>query len=331
MSAARRRLAMLGGATICALALSASVGASGIGPVELLRGVLSHADPVTRAILFELRLPRAVLAALVGAALGLSGCTFQALLRNPLAEPYVLGISGGAALGAVGAVVAGVSTQLPWTLPLGAFLGALLATAVVLGIARRTAENGMDTRAVILAGVVAGAFFNAFILLLLSMADAESFRAAVFWMMGNLSGASWSTNAFLLLLLVPTSLLILALARSFDLLARGEEVAFHLGVSVPRVKLTAYLAGSLMVAGAVAAAGIIGFVGLIVPHAVRIAWGSEHRFLLPASMLAGSGFLLMADTVARVVAAPAELPTGVITALAGVPVFLVLLVKKGAA
>ena len=329
MTHSRRRIALLSLAVLVAVALSVSFGASGLGPGDLLRALSADADPTARTILLQLRLPRAALAALIGGALGLSGCTFQALLRNPLAEPYVLGISGGAAVGAVAVMVTGLGVWLPWTLPLGAFLGALAAMMLVLEIARRASPGGMDTRVLILAGVIAGAFFNAVILLLLSIADVESFRSAIFWMMGNLSGADWGSNGLLAVLLVPASLAVLSLARTFNLLSRGEEVAYYLGASVQRVKLTAYLAASLMVAAAVAAGGVIGFVGLIVPHAVRLAWGNDHRLLLPASFLAGTAFLLLADTTARIVVAPAELPTGVVTAVVGVPCFVVLLMRGG--
>ena len=324
-----RRLALLALVAVAALAFSVSFGASGIGPGELWGALAGSGDPTTRSILLQLRLPRAALAALVGGALGLSGCTFQALLRNPLAEPYVLGVSGGAAVGAVAVVVSGLGVVLPWTLPAGAFLGALAAMALVLEVARRASPGRMDMRVLILSGVIVGAFFNAVILLLLSLADVESFRSAIFWMMGNLSGADWGSTGLLALLLVPGALAVLSLARAFNLLSRGEEVAFYLGASVQRVKLTAYTAASLMVAAAVAAGGVIGFVGLIVPHAVRLAWGNDHRLLLPASFLAGTAFLLLADTVARLVVAPAELPTGVVTAVAGVPFFVALLLRGG--
>ncbi len=324
-----RRLALLALVVVAAVALSVSFGASGLGPADLWRFLSGEADPTTRSILLQLRLPRAALAALVGGALGLCGCTFQALLRNPLAEPYVLGVSGGAAVGAVAVVVTGIGLRLPWMLPLGAFAGALAAMALVLAVARRASPGRMDTRVLILSGVIIGAFFNAAILLLLSLADVESFRSAIFWMMGNLSGADWASTGLLALLLVPGALAVLSLARAFNLLSCGEEVAFYLGASVQRVKLTAYLAASLMVAAAVAAGGVIGFVGLIVPHAVRLAWGNDHRLLLPASFLAGTAFLLLADTVARLVVAPAELPTGVVTAVAGVPFFVALLLRGG--
>ena len=323
------RIAALALAVLAATVASVSFGASEVGPADLWRFLRGDADSSTRTILVQLRLPRAALAALVGGALGLSGCTFQALLRNPLAEPYVLGISGGAAVGAVGVVVTGLGVLLPWTLPLGAFAGALAAMALVLEIARRASRGGLDTRVLILSGVIAGAFFNAVILLLLSLADAESFRSAIFWMMGNLSAADWGSNGLLTALLVPAAALVLSLARPFNLLSRGEEVAYYLGASIARVKLTAYLTASLTVAATVAVAGVIGFVGLIVPHAVRLAWGNDHRLLLPASCLAGAAFLLLADTLARIVVSPVELPTGVVTAVFGVPFFVVLLMRGG--
>ena len=323
------RIGCLALAALAAAAVSVSFGASGVGPGDLWRSLWGDADPSARTILLQLRLPRAALAALVGGALALSGCTFQALLRNPLAEPYVLGVSGGAAVGAVGVVVTGLGALLPWTLPAGAFAGALAAMALVLQIARRAAPGGLDTRVLILSGVVAGAFFNAVILLMLSLADVESFRSAIFWMMGSLSAAGWRTNALLAALLAPAAAAVLSLARPFNLLSRGEEVAYYLGAAVPRVKLVAYLAASLMVAAAVAAAGVIGFVGLIVPHAVRLAWGSDHRLLLPASFLAGTAFLLVADTLARIAVSPVELPTGVVTAVFGVPFFVALLIRGG--
>ncbi len=329
MNRSPARIALLALAVLVAAVISVSFGASGLGPLDLWRTLAGDADPAVRTILLQLRLPRAVLAALVGGALGLSGCTFQALLRNPLAEPYVLGVSGGAAVGAVSVFVTGLGVRMPWMLPLGAFLGAVAAMTLVLEIARRASPGGMDTRILILAGVVVGAFFNAVILLLLSMADIESFRSAIFWMMGNLSGADWGSTGLLAVLLVPAAAAVLSLARAFNVLSRGEEVAYYLGASVQRVKLTAYLAASLMVAASVAAAGVIGFVGLIVPHAVRLAWGNDHRLLLPASFLAGTAFLLLADTVARLVVAPAELPTGVVTAVVGVPFFVVLLMRGG--
>jgi iron complex transport system permease protein len=221
-------------------------------------------------------------------------------------------------------VVFGVSRFAPGAVPLLALAGALGAIALVFRIASRVGRI-MDTRVLLLAGVVVAAFFNALILLLLTYADVESFRSAVFWMMGSLSGATWWTVVLLALYLAPATLVLLSLARPFNLIAVGEDTARHLGANVERVKLVGYIVASLAVAVAVATCGVIGFIGLIVPHAVRLAWGSDYRMLLPASFVAGGIFLLIADTAARTVVAPAELPVGVVTALVGVPLFVALL------
>jgi iron complex transport system permease protein len=285
-------------------------------------------DPAAVAIVRDLRLPRSVQAALVGAALAASGAAFQALLRNPLAEPYILGVSGGAAVGAVCAIVLGLAAHV-WAVPLAAFLGALVAIALVLRISVSIGST-LDTRVLLLGGVVIGAFFNACILLALTFADTESFRSAIFWMMGSFSGATWRGSGVLALYLVPALLVLLALARPLNLLAIGEETAAYLGVSVERVKYLAYATASLLTAAAVAVAGVIGFVGLVVPHVVRFIWGSDYRFLIPASALLGAAFLVLADAVARTAAAPTELPMGAVTALVGVPFFLWLLRRRAA-
>ncbi len=310
-----------------ALILSVILGAARLPLGTVIDTLLGGGDQTSRSIVLGLRLPRAALAVMVGGGLGLAGATFQALLRNPLAEPYVLGVSGGAAVGAVAAVVLGWNIFAPWSLPLAALLGALLAIAVVLRIATQ-ASRTLDTRVLLLAGVVVGAFFNAVILLMLTFASAETFRSAVFWMMGSLAGASWGANVLLAAYMAPAAVALIVMARPLNLLAVGEETALYLGTRVERVKLASFLIASLLVAAGVAVSGIIGFVGLIVPHAVRLLWGGDHQLLLPASFLLGASFLLFADMVARTAAAPAELPVGVITALVGVPLFVMLLTRK---
>ncbi len=310
-----------------AVILSVGIGAADIPMADVVAALRGGGDDTARAVVLGLRLPRAALAGLVGAGLALSGAVFQALLRNPLAEPYVLGVSGGAAVGAVAAVVLGWGIEFPWALPLSALVGAILAIAAVLRIATGVAR-GLDIRVLLLTGVVVGAFFNAIIYLMLTFASAETFRSAIFWIMGSLSGASWSAATLLAAPLVPTVIVLLLLARPLNLLAVGEETALYLGTRVERLKRAAYVIASLLVAATVAVSGVIGFVGLIVPHAVRLAWGSDHRTVLPASMLAGATFLILTDTAARTVAAPAELPLGVITALVGVPLFVVLLARR---
>ena len=309
------------------MVLAVVVGASELSVGEVVAALGGGGDAASRTIVMQLRVPRAMLAALVGGSLALAGAVFQALLRNPLAEPYVLGVSSGAAVGAVVAVVLGWAASTPWAVPLAAFAGALLAIGLVLRVAL-SAGRALSSRVFVLAGVVVGAFFNAAILLFLSRADDQSFRSAMFWMMGSLAGASWPQVSLLASYLGVTSGILILLARPLNLLSFGEETAMFLGVRVERMKIVTYLLTSLLVAAAVAVSGVIGFVGLIVPHALRLLWGSDHRLLLPASVLAGGTFLLLSDTVARTVVAPAELPTGVLTALVGVPVFVVLLVRS---
>ncbi len=311
-----------------ALILGVAVGAVPLGPLEVLNATRGVGDPSTVTIVQSLRLPRAVLAALVGAALAASGATFQALLRNPLAEPYILGVSGGAAVGAVGAILLGLAV-IPWAVPLAAFVGALIAIVLVLRIAV-SVGGAMDTRVLLLSGVVVGAFFNACILLALTFSDTESFRSAIFWMMGSFSGATWRGSGILALYLVPALALLLALARPLNLLSIGEETAAYLGISLERTKLLAFGTASLLAASAVAVSGVIGFVGLIVPHVIRIGWGSDYRFLIPASALLGAAFLVTTDAIARTAAAPNEIPIGVVTAFVGVPFFLWLLRRRGA-
>jgi iron complex transport system permease protein len=326
---ARNSLRLLSLALLLFAALVASMafGAADLPLGSIIDALRGEGAETTRTIVMNLRLPRALLAILVGGALGLSGAVFQALLRNPLAEPYVLGVSGGAAVGAVAAVVFGGSLLAPWSLPLAALAGALIDIVLVLRIATRV-SRGLDTRVLLLAGVVLGAFFHALILLILTFASAEAYRSAGFWMMGSLAAADWPAVLLLAAYLAPAIAVLLLMARPLNLLAVGEETALYLGARVERVKLASFLIASLLVAAAVAVSGVIGFVGLVVPHAIRLVWGSDHQLLLPASLLAGGGFLLAADTLARTAAAPAELPVGVITALVGVPLFIVLLTRR---
>ena len=312
---------------VAAFALSIRVGSVTLDLRAVMTALSGGGDPATGAIIRELRLPRAVAATLVGAALAVSGATFQALLRNALAEPYVLGVSGGAALGAVTAIVLGGLTASPTSISAAAFIGAAASIALVLRVAAGVGPT-LDTRVLLLAGVVVGAFANAGIFLILSIADVAAFRSATGWMMGSLSGSTWTGAGTLAAYLVPTLVLLLALARPLNALSIGEDTAAYLGVSVERTKWLAFGAASLLAAAAVAAAGIIGFVGLIVPHAVRLAWGSDHRLLLPASALLGATFVLVTDAAARTVVAPTELPLGAVTAVIGVPLFVALLRRR---
>ncbi|HEV8264636.1 MAG TPA: iron ABC transporter permease [Gemmatimonadales bacterium] len=306
------RWAALGAAT--AVALVASVV---LGPAAVPLGELARSD-----IVWSLRVPRTVLAFLVGGSLGVAGAGLQALVRNPLADPFLLGLSGGAGLGAVLAIATHLSG--PWALPLAAFVGALGALALVY---RMGLVGGavLDPRILLLAGVAVGAFAAAITTAIVALADAAQLRNAFLWLWGGLSAASWD-SVLVLTLYAPLPLAVLfAAARPLDLLALGEEPARYLGADVERVKRRVYIAASLLTAAAVAVSGVIGFVGLVVPHIARLTWGHRHRVLLPATFIGGGALLVFADTLARTVVAPRELPVGVVTALVGVPIFALLL------
>ena len=279
-------------------------------------------DLAGSGILWDLRAPRAALGFLVGGSLAVAGAALQAVVRNPLADPFLLGLSGGAALGAVSAIAFQVAG--PWAVPLAAFAGALLALALVYRMA--LAGGGvLDPRVLLLGGVAVGAFAAAITTAVVSLAQATELRNAFLWLWGGLSGASWDT-VLVLTVYAPVPLVaIAASARPLDLLSLGEEPATYLGADVERVKRRVYLAASLLTAAAVAVSGVIGFVGLIVPHAGRLVWGHRHRALLPAVFLAGGALVVLADTVARTAAAPREVPVGIVTALLGVPLFVLLL------
>ncbi|HEU5262616.1 MAG TPA: iron ABC transporter permease [Gemmatimonadales bacterium] len=281
-------------------------------------------DLATSDIVRSLRLPRAILAFLVGGALALSGASLQALVRNPLADPFLLGLSGGAGLGAVLAIALHLAG--PWALPLAAFAGALAAMVLVyrLGL---VGGAQLDPRVLILAGVAVGAFASAVTTAIVSLSEATELRNTLLWLWGGLSGASWDTVLVACIYFpIPIAVLVAA-ARPLDVLALGEEPARHLGTDVEPLKRRVYLAASLLTAAAVAVSGVIGFVGLVVPHAMRALWGHRHRPLFPAAFLGGGALLSFSDTVARTVVAPRELPVGIVTALVGVPVFALLLRK----
>ena len=316
--------ALLALAVVLVFLLSIRLGSVDLSTGEVFAALLGEGDINVRRIVVELRAPRAVMAILVGGGLSLSGAVFQALLRNPLAEPYILGISGGAATGAVLALAMGLAASLSWALPAAAFTGALLAIVLVLRVAA-TADHRVDVRVLLLAGVVVGAFFTACMSFVLSISDARTVRSAVLWMMGSLAGSDWRTVWMVTLYTLPAALMLVGLARPLNLLAIGEETAGFLGANVERVKRVAYVLASLLTAAGVAATGVIGFVGLIVPHSVRLLVGADYRVLLPLAFLTGAVFLTLADIVARTVMSPAEVPIGVITAFVGVPLFLLLL------
>lgn len=271
-------------------------------------------------------MPRVALGFLVGGLLAVTGAVLQALVGNPLADPYLLGMSGGASLGAVLAIAIGIAS--PWAMPLAAFIAAVGAVAIVYRIGR--VAGGLDPHVLLLAGVVVGAFAGALVTGILAISESNQIRSAILWLMGGLGGVGWAGVVTLAVYSLPALVLLFAEARSLDLLMMGEETAQYLGVDVPRTRRRIYLAASLLTAACVAAAGIIGFVGLAVPHALRMLRGAGHRGLLPAAFLLGGAFLVLADVVARTAFTPLELPVGVVTALVGVPLFAVLLRRRAA-
>lgn len=302
-----------------AVVLGVAGGAVSLSPAAVLAALAGRGDAPTLAIVRDLRLPRVALAALVGVALGGSGAALQGVLRNAFAEPYLLGVSGGAAVGAVLAVAAGLTA--PAVLPLAAFAGAIGAAALVLAVAR-AAGGGADVRLLVTAGVVVGAFANAGVMVALANAPADQVRGALWWMMGSVAGAGWRQVAWLAGYAALALGALVLWARDVDALALGEEPAAALGVDVERAARRVFVAASLLAAASVAAAGLVGFVGLVVPHLARAAGARSHRALVPAAALAGASLVVLADLAARTARAPLELPLGAVTALVGVPFFL---------
>ncbi|PLY00813.1 MAG: iron ABC transporter [Desulfuromonas sp.] len=310
---------------LAALAWSLAAGSLELSWSELAALLLQGpGDGIEQTILWRIRLPRALLAALVGAALSLSGTSFQAVLRNPLADPYLLGVSGGAALGAVAAISLGFTAAL--VPPLAAFIGALTALALVYLVAR---AHSCSTHTLILSGVMVGSLAAALLLFLLWRAPSDATRQAVFWLAGNLSLATPGWLAWGWIWVGSGFLLLWACAPQLDLLTQGEESAADLGLNVARTRLLVFTLAGALTACAVALAGLVGFVGLVIPHICRLLWGPGHRLLIPLSALFGGCFLMIADAIARSVYAPAEIPVGVVTALLGAPFFLYLLRHKG--
>jgi iron complex transport system permease protein len=328
----RRLLWTCGGLALLLLAsvvLALKLGAVTISVTDLVldlgRIAIGRANELPteyRMIVFDLRLPRILLGILVGAALSVAGASFQALLRNPLADPYVLGVSSGAALGSILALI--IAPGFALITPLGAFIGAIATIAGVYFLGRR--EGQLDSTTLLLGGIICASFFSAIIMFLLTTLSGRDLRGMVFWLMGDLStpvsaGMQWIFTVGL----VAGIGAIYSTSADLNLLLTGEREAIHLGVDVTRVKLVVYVSASLLTALAVSASGAIGYVGLLVPHAVRLIFGSDYRLLIPASALCGAIAIVLADTLARTIVPPTELPVGAMTAMAGAPVFIYLL------
>lgn len=293
------------------------------GVIEALRGV---GDPTAVAIVRDLRLPRVILGALVGAGLGASGAMLQGTMRNPLAEPYLLGVSGGAAVGAVIAFALGAVGEAAITL--AAFGGSVIAVFVTLAVGRTGGRSTRgDLRTLLIAGVIVGAFANAVIMVALASAEPNRIRGALWWMMGSATDATWSRVAWLAGSVGVIGAAVIYWAREIDVLALGEDTAISLGVDPERAGRRAFILAAVLAASTVAAAGLVGFVGLVVPHLARAMGLRAHRPLILAAGLIGGTLVVAADLAARTLASPLELPLGAITALLGVPFFLVQLRK----
>lgn len=284
-------------------------------------------DDMPGSVIVELRVARFLLAIVAGAALSVSGVIFQALFRNPLAEPYVLGVSAGAGLGAAVAILFGLTALSLWTIPAIAFGGALGTIFLVYGLARDR-SGAAPVHTLLLSGVMVNAVFGSLLMFLVSLSTSDALHNVIWWLLGSLQILDWDVLPAPAVVVACGLAVTFALSRDLNVITLGEEPAAHLGLNVERAKRLFLLLASLMTGAAVAACGLIGFVGLIVPHSVRLAVGPDHRRLVPASALAGATFLVVADSFARTVMAPTEIPIGVVTALLGGPFFFCLLRRK---
>ncbi|MEW9836019.1 FecCD family ABC transporter permease [Mesorhizobium marinum] len=330
-------LAMLLAATVLFSLVSGASDASALAVIrDGLVPSLSPDDALSardRVIVYDIRLPRVVMGTLIGAALAVSGAVMQGLFRNPLADPGLVGVSAGSSLGAVAVIVLGAGVLAPLTallgdyaLPLAAFIGGLVTTLVLYGISTRQGRTSVAT--MLLAGIALAAMAMAFTGVLIFVADDRQLRDLTFWSLGSLAGATWQKIGAVAPIIVLALAATPFLARGLNALALGEPTAGHLGIPVQRLKYTAIVSVSAAVGAAVAVSGGIGFVGIVVPHLLRLLIGPDNRYLLPASALLGASMLLLADAISRTIVAPAELPIGIVTASVGAPFFLWILLRR---
>ncbi|URT71158.1 FecCD family ABC transporter permease [Cytobacillus firmus] len=321
----------------CAMLMGISIGTVSIHPMTIIRVIsaeifpfisLGNTDAMHANIIMNIRLPRVLLAGLVGASLAIAGAAFQGLLRNPLADPYTIGVSSGASLGAVLTLFFGLSIPFAgmFTLPLFSILFSFLTIFAVLLFARNI-ERSMKVETIILTGIIFSSFLGALISLMIALTG-EELRQIIGWLLGSVSMRGWAYINIILPFFIIGAILLLVNSKELNAMSFGEEKAQHIGVDVQKRKMMVLVAGSILTGAAVAVSGTIGFVGLVIPHLTRMLWGPDHRHLLPLSILMGSGFLIIADLVSRTIIAPAELPIGVITALIGAPAFGVILMKR---
>ncbi len=323
---------------IISVIVAASLGSVKINFITTTKIVIHHLtgafarswSPTDELIILSIRIPRILLALIVGGALSCAGAAFQALLKNPLADPYILGVSSGSAVGACIAIILGLSATAfgALALPVFAFIGALTTILIVYFIAKSGTKINVYT--MLLAGVICGTFFSAIIMFLISVSSSDRLKGIMFWLMGDLSGADPLALKVAFVIITAGIAFTYLFAKELNIMTFGEEAAITMGVNVERVKSALFVTASLITATAVSISGLIGFVGLIIPHIARMLYGPDHKFLLIASVILGSTFLIIADTIARSVIAPYELPVGVVTALCGAPFFVYLLKKRKA-
>lgn len=308
---------------LCSIIAGLAIGSVDISITELFTLLTGgDVDPSVSSIIWDIRLPRVIMAIAVGGGLSVAGAVFQALLMNPLAEPYILGISSGGTFGAILSFVLGLSffyTQM------FAFAGAIIVVFLVFYLGQRFGE--LEPNVLLLTGVMIGAFFSALILLLLTVLE-DSVRTAVFWLIGNLSFANLENVVIVLPIVVIGSLVLFLFSQKYNVLTMGSQTASQLGVNAGAVKNISYIAASLIVGAVVSVSGIVGFVGLLVPHIARLLFGVDNRIVVPSSFIIGASYLILADLIARSMISPAEIPVGAITALFGAPVFIYLLRKR---
>ncbi len=319
-----------------AVVISLRMGAYPIGVrdivMTLFNGAMGRRDEIPSEfwlVVFGLRLPRIALGILVGASLSTAGAGFQALLRNPLADPYVLGVSSGAALGAIVSLI--IAPHVVGAIQIAAFVGAAATIAAVYFLGRRGGQ--LDSPTLLLAGIVAASFLSAIIMFLLTMVTGSELRSIAFWLMGDLTAPPPTTNVlgwfgFLFFIFIVAAGAIYTTSSDLNLILTGEQEARHLGVNVNRVKLVVYVAASVLTGLAVSVSGAIGYVGLLVPHVMRMLFGTDYRLLIPTSAIGGAIAIVVADTLARTIVAPTQLPVGAMTALAGAPVFIYLMRRR---
>ncbi|WP_394581719.1 FecCD family ABC transporter permease [Cytobacillus firmus] len=321
----------------CAMLMGVSIGTVSVHPITIIRVIsaeifpfisLGNTDAMHANIIMNIRLPRVLLAGLVGASLAIAGAAFQGLLRNPLADPYTIGVSSGASLGAVLTLFLGLSIPFAgmFTLPLFSILFSFLTIFAVLLFARKI-ERSMKVETIILTGIIFSSFLGALISLMIALTG-EELRQIIGWLLGSVSMRGWAYINIILPFFIIGAILLLVNSKELNAMSFGEERAQHIGVDVQKRKMMVLVAGSILTGAAVAVSGTIGFVGLVIPHLTRLLWGPDHRHLLPLSILMGAGFLIIADLVSRTIIAPTELPIGVITALIGAPAFGVILMKR---